>query len=121
MSFTHWLSKRLGLPRPASRRRAPAARRTFRPRLECLEERCVPSVLPVTSTLDDVSRRGTLRYAVAHANDGDTILLTGAVEQAGITLTQGELLLDRQGLAIQSVGNTPTTISGGGNSRIFEV
>ena len=91
-------------------------------RLEALEDRCVPSVVPVTSTLDDVSQRGTLRYAVAHASAGDTILLTGAVAKAGITLTQGELILNQQDLTIRSTAApNPVTISGGDLSRVFEV
>jgi len=125
MSFTSWLSGRLPLssrtPRLAAKRRARPAQRAFRPGLQCLEGRLVPSTLPVTSALDDVSQRGTLRYAVAHADNGDTILLTGAVAKTGITLTQGELLLGQQGLTIKSAGNAPTRISGGGTSRIFEV
>jgi hypothetical protein len=65
---------------------------------------------------------GTLRHAVAHAVDGDTILLTGAVKTNGITLTQGELILTQQNLTIRSAARpNPVTISGGGNSRIFEV
>lgn len=79
------------------------------------------STIPVTSALDDPTQRGTLRYAVAHAGNGDTILLTPAIHGAGITLTQGELLLGQQGLTIKSVGNAPVTISGGGSSRVFEV
>ena len=79
------------------------------------------STLPVTSSLDDVTQRGTLRYAVAHAGNGDTILLAPAIQGGGITLTQGELLLGQKGLTIKSVGNAPRTISGGGISRIFEV
>src|SRR5947209_5973222 len=93
-----------------------------RPRLVLLEDRCVPSTLPVTSPLDDVTQRGTLRYAVAHAGNGDTILLTGAVAQAGITLNQGELLLTQQHLTIRSAAApNPVTISGGNLSRVFEV
>src|SRR5438477_2409575 len=93
-----------------------------RPRLVLLEDRCVPSTLPVTSPLDDVTQRGTLRYAVAHAGDGDTILLTGAVAQAGITLTQGELLLTQQNLTIRSAAAPhPVTVSGGNSFRVFEV
>jgi hypothetical protein len=125
MSLTHWLSEGLRLssrtPRPASNWRGRPARSTFRPGLECLEGRWVPSTLPVTSALDDATQRGTLRYAVAHAQSGDTILLTPAIHGAGITLTQGELLLSQQGLTIKSAGSAPVTISGGNLSRVFEV
>ena len=57
MSFTNWLSDSLGLSsRPASRRETPAARRTFRPRLEALEDRWVPSTLTSASWLNQVER-----------------------------------------------------------------
>ncbi len=54
--------------------------------LEALEDRCVPSTLTVTSSADDVTDHHTLRYAVAHAQSGDTILLTAAIT-APIVLT----------------------------------
>ena len=128
MSFTSWLSDHLVLssrtpgraPRPASKRKATALRRTFRPSLENLEDRWVPSTLMVTRSIDDVSQHGTLRWAVANAQDGDTILLTNVVKNTGITLTQGELVLG-QDVTIEAKGKTPVTISGGDLSRIFKV
>jgi hypothetical protein len=44
----------------------------YRPVVEALEGRCLPSVLTVTSTAD--SGGGTLRAAIAAANSGDTIV-----------------------------------------------
>ncbi len=102
-----------------TRRPPPDMCRGFRPLLEALEARLTPSTLPVTSTADDVNQPGTLRYDVAHAQSGDTILLTGAVK-GGIVLTQGELLLS-QSVAITSAGSNQIPISGGGLSRVFEV
>ena len=101
--------------------KAGRARRPSRtlPTLEALEDRCVPSTLAVTSGDDNVAEVGTLRFAVAHAQSGDTILLTKAVKN-GITLTQGDLVLS-QNVTIAALGDQPITISGGGNSRIFEV
>ena len=110
-----WLASLLGCrlaPRPTGRPR-------FRPALETLENRLTPSTLPVTSTADDANQPGTLRFDVAHARSGDTILLTGAVK-GGIVLTQGELLLN-QNVAIKSAGSHHIGISGGGLSRVFEV
>src|SRR5215471_454428 len=89
------------------RRRPATTSRGARPRLEVLEDRTVPSTLAVTNSGDDVSVKGTLRYAVAHAQDGDTIQLTGAVKDP-IVLTHGELLLSHS-VTIRSVpARTPT-------------
>jgi hypothetical protein len=129
MSFTTWLSERLPLSsrssgsalRPAFQRGVRPAQRGFRPALEFLESRSMLSALPVTSAVDDVTQHGTLRYAVAHAHSGDTIVLAPALQSAGITLTQGELLLSQTGLTIKSGGNAPVTISGNNSSRVFEV
>src|SRR5215467_14168437 len=82
--------------------RSPAHRRhAYRPRLEMLEDRCVPSTLTVTSSADNLNQNHTLRYAVAHAQSGDIILLTAAVK-APIVLTQGELVLSKN-VTIESV------------------
>jgi hypothetical protein len=80
----------------------------------------VPSTLPVTSTLDDVSKPGTLRYAVAHAGDGDTIRFSPALHGAPIVLTQGELLLTHD-VTIEPLKGGPQTISGNNLSRVFEL
>src|SRR5438876_662020 len=98
----------------------PSYRRGVWPRLEALEDRCVPSTLAVTRSNDDVTQRGTLRYAVAHAESGDTILLAADVKDTPIVLTQGELLLN-QDVTIRGAGEVSETISGGGASRVFEV
>src|SRR5262249_9237341 len=104
---------------PGRGRRQAANSRGVRPFLEALEDRTVPSTLAVTNSGDDVTVKGTLRYAVAHAGSGDTIQLTGAVKDP-IVLTQGEPLLYKD-LTIRAVGNHPATVSGGGTSRVFEV
>jgi hypothetical protein len=77
------------------------------------------STLTVTSSGDNVTQRGTLRYDVAHAQSGDTILVTAAVMNP-IVLTHGELVLS-QNVTITSVPAQTPTISGDGNSRIFEI
>src|SRR5258707_1342402 len=127
MSFTHWLSNRLGLssrspglaPRPASKRRARPAQRAFRPCLECLEDRCVPSTLFVTDgEVDSATVAGTLRWAVANANNGDTIIVQGQALGTGITL-QDQLVLTQQGLTIE--GKSQATITETGADRILSV
>src|SRR5262245_10908924 len=93
-------------------------RRPWRARVRlALEDRCVPSTLTVTSSGDDVTVPHTLRYAVAHAQSGDTILLTAAI-QAPIVLTHGELVVN-QNVTIESVPAQTPTISGDAMSRIF--
>lgn len=92
--------------------------------LDALEDRCVPSTFAVTSTLDDagyLTEPGTLRYAVANAQNGDTIVIKGSAAASGITLTQGELVLTQQKLTIKTQGDSQATISGGGLSRVFEI
>jgi hypothetical protein len=90
------------------------------PRLEALEDRTALSTLAVTRAGDDVAERGTLRWAVAEAAGGDTILLTGALADSPVVLSHGELLLS-QDVTIEAVGQAPVTISGGGAARVFEV
>jgi hypothetical protein len=90
----------------------------FQPRLEALEDRCLPYTLYVSSPLDDGSR-GTLRYDIAHAQSGDTIEMSPTLT-APIVLTQGELLL-KKNVTIEGQANRPETISGNNNSRVFEV
>src|SRR6266852_1446206 len=119
MSFSSWFRPLRSLsssPRAASSRR-PAKRKL---RLEALEDRCVPSTFAVTNADDNVAEMHTLRWAVANAASGDTILVTAAVKDTPIVLTQGELLLT-QSVTIEGVSNVDETVSGGGTSRIFEV
>jgi predicted outer membrane repeat protein len=95
-------------------------RTRYRPRVEALEDRVVPTTLTVTSPDDNVAEMHTLRWAVAHADSGDEIQIVAALKDTPIVLTQGELVLN-QSVIIEGVGNVPETISGGGNSRIFEI
>jgi hypothetical protein len=103
---------------------APRQRATFRPRLEALEARDVPSTLKVTNNLD--YGPGSLRYEISHANAGDTIVFD---KSAGgtITLYSGELVIDKS-LTIKGRGETITSQSYENfilenlpGSRIFEV
>src|SRR4051794_36064950 len=119
MSFTHWLSNHLGLsPRPASRRKTPAARPIFRPTLEALEDRWLPSTLTVLNNLD--SGPGSLRADIAAARSGDTIVFAPSLKGQTVTLTSGELLINKN-LSIAGPGAGQLTVSGGGVSRVFDV
>ncbi len=117
MSFSHWLSNRLGLsPRPASRRKTPATRRTFRPTLEALEARWVPSTLTVSSIAD--TGAGSLRADIAAAQNGDTI---NFALSPGSTITLKSELLINKNLTITGPGASQLTVSGNNSSRVFEV
>src|SRR5262245_37752963 len=63
------------------------ARRPFRPRLEALEDRLVPATWSVVNPIDGAY--DSLRWAVAQAQNGDTI----DIWTPTTVLTQGELVL----------------------------
>jgi predicted outer membrane repeat protein len=96
--------------------RKPTAR--FRPQLETLERRDVPSTLTVTNILD--SGAGSLRADIAAAQSGDTIAFSKSLKGQTITLAGGELLVNKN-LTIQGLGAGQLAISGGNSSRVFEV
>ena len=118
-----WSSSVFGFWKSRSRRSRyskPASQRghSFRPRLEGLEDRCVPSTLLVTSNADN-GAAGTLRWAVQQARKNDTIEIDTTQT---IVLTQGQIVIKvGQNLTIQAAKNTTATVSGGFTSRIFEV
>src|SRR6516162_4408477 len=109
MAFTNWLCDHLGLSRrPASRRKSPAARPRFRPMLEGLEQRWVPSTLTVQNSLN--SGAGSLRAAIADAQSGDTIVFAPSLDGQTIALSKGgELLIDKN-LTIAGPGAGQLTV-----------
>jgi hypothetical protein len=126
MLFTLWPRKRA--PRSATK----LARRhaAFRPRLEALEDRCVPSTLTVTNTLD--YGPGSLRYEIAQAQSNDTIVFNFGSKKANnmphtITLIGGELEISKsltikgQGVTIDSEPYLNNIQEFENGSRIFEV
>ena len=118
MFFSSWLRRRSS-KRTAERRSThkPTAPQ-FRPHLEALEGRIVPSTLTVTNNLD--SGAGSLRAVIARANSKDTIVFAPALTGQTITLTSGELDISRS-LTIRGPGAGNLSISGGDASRVFEV
>src|SRR6266436_5741546 len=111
--------------RPVTRtiRKAPYR---FRPALEVLEDRCVPSTFTVLNTLDDGSV-GTLRWAVGQANahvGDDTIVFDKTVFKTPqtITLSGTQLeLTDTTGTETITAPNVGVTVNGGFLSRVFQV
>jgi parallel beta-helix repeat protein len=111
--------------RPSSisgeRRRAhgsPRRRTGFRPQTEALDERCLLSTLTVTNAND--SGAGSLRAEIAAAKGGDTIVFAPSLDGQTITLTSGELYINKS-LTISGPGAAQLTVSGGKTTRIFEV
>jgi hypothetical protein len=125
MFFSSWLRKPNAKPRTGRR-----ANVTFRPRLEVLEGRDVPSTLTVTNTLD--SGTGSLRYEIAQAQSNDTIVFNfgkhGHINYNNyphtITLSSGNELFISKNLTIEGPGAGLLKVTSGPsttNSRIFEV
>src|SRR5262249_32499967 len=88
MGFLSWLRG----PKTATTARR-VNRSRFRPSVEALEDRWVPSTLTVTNDLD--SGAGSLRAALNAIHSGDTINFAPSLVGHTITLTSGELFVKR--------------------------
>ena len=125
MSFFSWLASAIGklqsaigngFRKPNAGSRKPLR---FRPQLEALEDRWLPSALTWTVTNNGDSGPGSLRAEIAAASSGDTIQFASNL---GAIRLLSELVINNN-LTIQgpSAPNAPVTISGGLFTRIFEV
>jgi predicted outer membrane repeat protein len=118
MQLFAWLRQ----PVDGRRHRAPSHKPhpayRFRPWLEALEDRCLPSTLTVLNNAD--SGTGSLRAEIAAAPNGATIVFASSMAGQTITLTSDELVIAKS-LKIQGPGAGQLTISGGGTWRVFEV
>src|SRR5947209_9915502 len=110
MGFSSWLrnlqsawplGRNGGRGRPARRCR-PAT--SYRPRLEALEDRWLPSTLTVLNTAD--SGAGSLRAEIAAANPGDTIVFAKSVH----TITLASELVINKNLDIEGPGEAKLTV-----------
>jgi hypothetical protein len=90
----------------------------FRPRIEILEDRCLPSTLTVTTTND--SGPGSLRAEIAASHSGDTINFAPSLTNQTIRLTSGELAVTKS-LTIEQANPGLVVIDGNFASRIFDV
>jgi hypothetical protein len=117
MGFPSWLRNWTSNRAPQVRSQRRSAPRRFRPQLDALEDRCVPSTLTVTNNLD--GSVGSLRYEIGAAQSGDTIVFAKSVSGT-ISLGGSELLIDKN-LDIEGPGANHLAISGGRLSRVFEV
>ena len=120
MSLLSWLPvrKRLTTAERSCKSASRGKPAGFRPRLERLEDRCTPSTLSVTSAADGGA--GSLRYEIAVAHSGDTIVFSSSLAHKTITLNYGELLITKN-LTIQGLGAGQLTVSGNHNWRVFDV
>jgi predicted outer membrane repeat protein len=128
MGLISWLRNR----KSSTPARCHRSRCAFRPRLEALETRWLPSTLQVTTTNDsNYYGDGSLRGEIAAATSGDTIDFNLSTTDRGYnsstgtwTMTLGyvELVINKS-LTIIGPGADKLQISGGGSygSRIFEV
>jgi hypothetical protein len=120
-SFANWLKRAkqraTAVPR-TSRRNNRGQELRFRPRLEGLECRNLPSTLTVLNNAD--SGPGSLRDTVAAAQNGDTIRFDPSLDGQTIALTSGELAFS-QSLRIEGPGADQLAVSGNGASRVFDL
>src|SRR5262249_16386009 len=95
--------------------------RRFRPVLEALEDRCLPSILTVMNTSDSgVKGDHSLRGKILDAKNGDTIEFANNIG-TNIYLDQlkGELLITHN-ITIQGPGASQLAVHGTA-SRVFEI
>ena len=73
----------------------------------------------ITVTYTNDSGGGSLRQALADANDGDTINFS-LITPATITLTSGELLVNKS-VTISGPGADQLSVNGNASSRVFHI
>jgi hypothetical protein len=76
------------------------------------------NIIVVTNTND--SGPGSLRQALVDANDGDTIDFDSSLNGQTITLTSGQLVLDKS-VTISGPGANLLAVDGNANDRIFSI
>jgi hypothetical protein len=122
MRLFSWLKNWTGLDHSRGARRTGSGRKPAtrcRLTLEVLECRDVPSTLTVTSLADGGNPGdGSLRSAITAAHAGDTIVFDSTLSNQTITLTSGQLVINKS-LTIQ--GYVGIDGGGQGGSRVFEV
>src|SRR6516164_4596961 len=115
-TFLRWRKQQSANNRGNRRRKL--AWRTFQPRLLVLEDRTLPSTLTVLNNHD--SGDGSLRGVIAQAHDGDQIIFDHSLRGQTITLTSGELAINKD-LDIEGLGADQLAVSGNHSSRIFNI
>src|SRR5262249_36849764 len=95
----------------------PRRPRSYRPRLEVLEERHWPTTWTVTNLLDSVA--GSLRAEVFQAQDGDTVQFADGLS-GQITLITGEIDVSHS-IDIEGPGADVVAVSANQRSRVFNI
>jgi hypothetical protein len=93
MRFFSFLRKQMHLNQHSIGQRTGRPVQRFRPRLESLQGRDLPSTLTVLNTADNGP--GSLRATIAAAQSGDTIHFDASLNGQEINLTSGELAIDK--------------------------
>src|SRR5262245_57953184 len=123
MSLQSWLQNlrsalTWGRGQRQHRRRASTRAARYRPYLEVLEGRCLPSTFTVLNLLDAGS--GSLRAAVAAANTNPGTDTINFGTTGTIALTSGQLDIT-DSLTINGPGASALTVSGNNASRVFKI
>jgi hypothetical protein len=92
--------------------------RRFIPRLERFEDRSLPSTLTVLNNLD--SGPGSLRAALAAANNGDVVTFAPGLSGKTITLTSGVVNVNAS-VTITGLGAGQLAITSNGRSEILHI
>jgi hypothetical protein len=90
----------------------------IRPRLEVLEDRCVPNTDMVTNLSGSSLVSGSLPFEVAHAAAGDTIIFAPTLKGGTIFLNN---TLDIATILTIEGANNGITVNGGGTQRTIEI
>ena len=90
----------------------------FLPQLEGLEDRTALSTLTVLNNHDGGA--GSLRDAIAHAKDGDTIVFDPGLNGQTIALTSDELAI-KNSVDIEGPGADKLAVSGSDINRVFDI
>jgi hypothetical protein len=117
MSFSSWIKRRTSNHAPRGRRSQPLVRR-WRPQLEALEDRWLPSPLTVTNTSGSSMATGSLPYWVNYADNhgGGTINFGPSVTG---TINLNSPLLITANMEIDGPGMARLTISGQNKTEVF--
>src|SRR5262249_5853037 len=123
MFLFRWFRRTRDSNRVDSRKRPARGRRIFRPHVEGLEDRLAPATLTVLDNSDSATDTQSLRFALAHAQSGDTIDFDAAVRTINLSNQTNAtgLTIGTDVTITNDLGVGPVTIDGGGILTVFTV